>query len=65
MIASSKDSDRESLKDFIPKTIDIGTTNARLDHTTINVKSINIQTIILSIILVILITITFLAHLKE
>ena len=43
-----------SLKSYIPETIDIGTTNARLDHTTINVKSINIQTIILSIILVIL-----------
>ena len=55
----------ESLKDFIPKNIDVETTNARLDHTTINVKSINIQTIILSIILVILITIAFMTHLRE
>lgn len=55
----------DKIKTFVPKNIDIDTTNARLDHTEINVKSISIQTIILSIILVIFITLAFIMHLKE
>ena len=50
---------------FNPRTLDISTTNARLQHTDLNVASINLQTMILSIILVILVTIAFVVHLKE
>tara|TARA_B100001094_G_C18098803_1_gene754538 strand:+ start:73 stop:270 length:198 start_codon:yes stop_codon:yes gene_type:complete len=51
------------LKNYIPKNIDIHTTNAKLNHTNLDVKSINIQTIILSIILVIFITMALIVHL--
>lgn len=53
------------MSNFNPKALDINTTNARLEHTDLNVTSINLQTMILSIILVILVTIAFIAHLKE
>jgi len=38
---------------FFPKQLDTETTNARLDYTTLDVKSINIQLVILSILAVI------------
>ena len=53
------------ITNFNPRTLDITTSNARLQHTNLNVASINLQTMILSIILVILVTIAFITHLKE
>lgn len=44
---------------------DIHTTNAQLEHTNINTKSINTQTGILTLILVIFITLVFIVHLKQ
>ena len=56
---------QNNLNAFSPKNLDIDTADARMEHTGINVKSINIQTILLSILLVIFITIAFIAHLKN
>jgi hypothetical protein len=53
------------ISNFNHKTIDLATANARLGHEELNVKSINIQTMILAIILVILITIAFTIHLQQ
>tara|TARA_B100000902_G_scaffold381983_1_gene419126 strand:- start:1126 stop:1344 length:219 start_codon:yes stop_codon:yes gene_type:complete len=56
---------QREINSFSPKNLDINTEKARMNYTSINVKSINIQTMILSIILVILVTIAFMAHLKN
>ena len=53
------------LNAFRPKDLDINTATARMEHTSTNVKSINMQTTILLIILVILITIAFITHLTN
>ena len=49
----------------IPKNLDVTTINARLDHTRLHEESTNIQTIMLSIIVVILVSVTFAIHLKQ
>lgn len=54
-----------SLSRQIPRNTDILTTQARLDHTGLNARSINTQTIFLSILIVILVTIAFTVHLTE
>ena len=56
---------QDQLNAFRPKDLDINTANARMEHTSTNVKSINMQTTILLIILVILITIAFITHLTN
>ena len=53
-----------SLNRQIPRNTDMLTTQARLDHTGLNARSINTQTI-LSILIVILVTIAFTVHLTE
>lgn len=55
----------DKIINFRPEKLDLTTTEARLEHTSLNVSSINLQTMIVSIILVILVTIAFVAHLKE
>ena len=55
----------KKIMNFNPEKLDLTTTEARLQHTGLNVSSINIQTMALSIVLVILVTIAFIAHLKE
>ena len=49
----------------IPRNTDMLTTHARLEHTGLNARSINMQTIFLSILIVIFVTITFAVHLTE
>lgn len=54
-----------SLNRQIPRNTDMLTTQARLEHTGLNARSINIQTIFLSILIVILVSISFTVHLTE
>jgi len=53
------------LSKTLPINADLVTEQARLDHSTLNARSLSLQTVFLSIIIVILVTITFTVHLKN